>query len=710
MRIDSAGNAFLGAAAYTSTSLGLAATRRYLVMSSPDAGSIGVITFVGQTGNQGNNGNIEWYDPGNTSSSSIRNAFIFSGSSGVTANNRGSFMAFATKADGISGGGSEAMRIDSSGNLGIGLSGPVDSAGYGGKILDVNGPIYSRQNSDNTKYISIGTSAGASYIEANGSANLMSFITTAVERMRLDSSGNALIGTTSAFGTLTVDTSKGATGVVFGDIGTFANDTQLYMRTSGLAKFLNAGGSFTWGPSGGGEQMRLNSSGNLGIGTSTGVASGKGIAVYDSGGVARLQLRNPTTGDTTADGSSLFVSGLDFGLENREAGNMLFYTNGALRQTIDSSGNVGIGVTPVSLLHTSSASPTWNHIASSGNAVFRMADSPSSGTRKELTITLDNTNNRVDIQAIQQGVAARDITLNVSGGNVGIGATPSVRLHVKSLGAIIYSETTTARGSGNNYFQFRDPSGDKGFLGYGGATDLFQVSQQLNADMALYTNNTERMRIDASGNAGIGGTPTYKLDVLATGSPVIRVASTDGSGVSAYLQANSNVDARFGSISNHPVSLVTNSNIYMTLTTDGRFYGAALHDNGGSVTGTTNQYIASGTYTPTITNTTNVDASTARLTSWMRVGNVVTVGGQFDVDATSAANTYTEVGISLPIASNFTTAFQLGGTGASSEAVTGGGPAASIVADSTNDRAQFYYRSQTASNTTFTFTFTYQVA
>jgi hypothetical protein len=507
MRIDSAGNAFLGAAAYTSTSLGLAATRRYLVISSPDAGSIGVITFVGQTGNQGNNGNIEWYDPGNTSSSSIRNAFIFSGSSGSTANNRGSFMAFATKPDGISGSGTEAMRIDSSGNLGIGLTAPVDSAGYGGKILDVNGPIYSRQNSDNTKYISIGTSAGASYIEANGSSNLMSFITTAVERMRLDSSGNALIGTTSASGTLTVDTSKGATGVVFGDIGTFANNTQLYMRTSGLAKFLNAGGSFTWGVSGGSEQMRLDASGNVGIGTTAPtVASGKGLAIYDSGGVARLQLRNPTTGDASTDGSSLFASGLDFGLENREAGNMLFYTNGALRQTIDSSGNVGIGA----------------------------------GTAQA----------KLDVNGATAGGAQAILARGVSDTNFQLFAR---------VGA-------TGSASGTSMFTFGQEYNGGGmsvglnFLRGAGSTDGI---------LALWAGNAERMRIDSSGNVGIGGTPTYKLDVQAVGSPVIRVASTDGSGVSAYLQANSNVGANIGAISNHPLLLVTNSIERMRITTAG---------------------------------------------------------------------------------------------------------------------------------------------
>jgi hypothetical protein len=91
---------------------------------------------------------------------------------------------------------------------------------------------------------------------------------------------------------------------------------------------------------------------------------------------------------------------------------------------INSSNNIGIGtITPQSRLHVEGAGVAYNLIASTGNATFRMGDSVTSGTRKEFYIILDNTNNRVDIQAVQQGVANRPITLNASGGNVLIGTT-----------------------------------------------------------------------------------------------------------------------------------------------------------------------------------------------------------------------------------------------------------------------------------------------
>ncbi len=139
---------------------------------------------------------------------------------------------------------------------------------------------------------------------------------------------------------------------------------------------------------------------------------------------------------------------------------------------------------------------------------------------------------------------------------------------------------------------------------------------------------------------------------------------------------------------------------------DGRFYGVALHNNAGAVTGTTNQYIASGTYTPTLTNTTNIDASDPKACQWTRVGNVVTVGGQFDVDPTSSAAA-TVLGMSLPIASNFDGQVRLGG--ASSAVALGVQEAWGIQADPVTDVASFEGFAESASNHTVSFSFTYLI-
>ena len=75
--------------------------------------------------------------------------------------------------------------------------------------------------------------------------------------------------------------------------------------------------------------------------------------------------------------------------------------------------------------------------------------------------------------------------------------------------------------------------------------------------------------------------------------------------------------------------------------------------------------ITTGVYLPTLSAITNVAATTAYDAQYVRVGNVVTVALKFDCDPTAAAPTVTVVGITLPIASNFTADDEgMGGGGA----------------------------------------------
>jgi hypothetical protein len=113
--------------------------------------------------------------------------------------------------------------------------------------------------------------------------------------------------------------------------------------------------------------------------------------------------------------------------------------------------------------------------------------------------------------------------------------------------------------------------------------------------------------------------------------------------------------------------------------------------------------VFSGTYTPTLTNTTNISSSTAQVLQYMRVGNTVTVAGSVDITATavSAIN----IGISLPIASALTTARQLGGSGGSNNGLI----VAVINGDAANDRAILAATPTSTSAWTYYFAFTYQV-
>lgn len=119
--------------------------------------------------------------------------------------------------------------------------------------------------------------------------------------------------------------------------------------------------------------------------------------------------------------------------------------------------------------------------------------------------------------------------------------------------------------------------------------------------------------------------------------------------------------------------------------------------------------VHSGTYTPTLTVGVNVAAATPYVTGYMRVGNVVTVAGSMDVDPTLAAANASEVGISLPVASNFSAIQQCGGSGSSGDQVAVTAETMRIWADAGNDRATMGWLSNATANHTISFIFTYIV-
>lgn len=112
----------------------------------------------------------------------------------------------------------------------------------------------------------------------------------------------------------------------------------------------------------------------------------------------------------------------------------------------------------------------------------------------------------------------------------------------------------------------------------------------------------------------------------------------------------------------------------------------------------------SGTYTPTLTNVANVAASTAYECQYLRVANMVHVTGKVDVDPTTTA-TLTQLGISLPVASNLGAAEDLAGAGW----FPGIGQGAALLGDATNNRAELNYICGDVTNQSAYFSFSYAV-
>ena len=112
-----------------------------------------------------------------------------------------------------------------------------------------------------------------------------------------------------------------------------------------------------------------------------------------------------------------------------------------------------------------------------------------------------------------------------------------------------------------------------------------------------------------------------------------------------------------------------------------------------------------GTYTPTLTNVTNISASTASVCQYMRVLSVVTVSGSVAITATAAGTC--NLRMSLPVASNFTVTNQAGGTFATTTA--GGTAQGAIYANAANDTFEFSFVAANTTATTYTFSATYQI-
>jgi len=110
------------------------------------------------------------------------------------------------------------------------------------------------------------------------------------------------------------------------------------------------------------------------------------------------------------------------------------------------------------------------------------------------------------------------------------------------------------------------------------------------------------------------------------------------------------------------------------------------------------------TYTPTLTNGTNVQASTPYAFHCSRVGSTVTCGGTLDIDMTATGNF--DLDISLPYASNFDSVYDLSGVSAS--AGHNEYPPY-LTADTTDDRATIYGDDNDTGNHAHYVQFTYTI-
>jgi len=203
MRINSDGKVLIGT---TSEPQNFGTDRKSLTIKSSSSGNYAVLQISGNaTNNDQIQGIVNFYND----TTSVSRIDSVRASSASDANLR-----FWTAPSG--GGIAERMRIDSSGNVGIGntVASTINSANGTGNLVVGSGSgtegitIYSGTTGEGTLQFADGTSGAATYvgqINYNHSSNFMSFGANASERMRIDSSGNVGIGTTSPQEKLDID-------------------------------------------------------------------------------------------------------------------------------------------------------------------------------------------------------------------------------------------------------------------------------------------------------------------------------------------------------------------------------------------------------------------------------------------------------------------------------------------------------------------------
>ena len=294
------------------------------------------------------------------------------------------------------------------------------------------------------------------------------------------------------------------------------------------------------------ERMRIDSSGNLLVARTSDSGFGK-LQVYGgadlAGGNVLLCRDTGKVGiGTSSPQKTLDVTGTfaisnsttsywDFDRDDSD-GSLKIADTGTERMRIDTSGNVGIGtdspayITEIAKSQAGGVGPTLY--------LHNTADNSAVGHAAEIRFNLRNaeaTTRNAAIQAIAESTYGTSPALTfltssgdngsatermriTSSGNVGIGCTPnaSADLHIADTSDTrIWVEAT---------------SGDTAELYAGTGVSLFNRS---NSFLNFGTNNTERMRIDSSGNVQIGtGTPAYLVGTSDIAQISVNRVGTSG--------------------------------------------------------------------------------------------------------------------------------------------------------------------------------------
>jgi len=580
----------------------------------------------------------------------LRAASIFAAVDGTPGtNDMPGRLVFSTTADGASSP-TERMRIDNSGAVGIGAT---SLTGY---VLRLGRNIFGAT----TSYGILNQGTIQPTVTGSGIMQATSVLTAAnggtpytiasiLHYQASQGTFNADSTVTNQYGFTVASNLIGATNN-YGFHSAIASGTGRYnFYAAGTADNYFAGNVLINRTAGvGSEKLSVNGSlaiiGDVSGNGSIGSGSAAGRFIYAGGATGGVS----DSGAVITRGSSAGTNA--FGVE--------FWTNNTERLRINSSGNVGIG--------TTNPTARLNIVDATTQDALRITQT---GTGNALVIEDDTNPDSTPFVVDASGQLIRGYTSALATvTQTGTATTPALQTAANAqAGASVGLFNYSAAVSGSYITLSKSKSGTVGSVGAVASGDTLGSIVFAGDDGTAFLSS-------AFISAAVDGTPG------TNDMPGRLVFGTTADGASSPTER-----MRIGS-----------DGLVQLASTSGLSIGRTAVTSPAATDGN----VFSGTYTPTLTNTTNIAASTAYECYYIRVGNMVNVSGRVGIDPTAAGSI--TLGVSLPISSDITN--NCYGTCNNQQ-----GDAIAITADNTNNRASFVGTIADTANRQYSFTFQYQV-